>query len=113
MEKNLKLKAEIVRKYGSQAGFAAVIGRSPVYVSQAVTGAVVPSEVERRLWAKVLGCDEHELFGKAISLNTIDRQLWEKCEAEWENDPALRGEFLNRFETYFYFRRAEKAGCVR
>lgn len=113
MEKNLKLKAAIVQKYGSQASFSAVIGKSPVFISQVITGAAFLSEIERRLWAKMLGRDEKELFEKANSLNAIDRQLWEQCEAEWSNDPALRNEFCDRFETYFYFKSAEGTGLCR
>lgn len=109
----MKLKAAIVQKYGSQASFSAVIGKSPVFVSQVITGAVFPSEIERQLWAKMLGREESDLFGKANSLNTIDRKLWEQCEAEWANDPDLRSEFCDRFETYFHFKKAEGAGLCR
>lgn len=107
------LKSAIVQKYGSQAVFSQVIGKPQSYISQVVTAKIEPSDAEKRLWAKLLGKPVDDLFGVKSAMSAVDQQIWDQCAADWAKDPALAKEFGGRFETYFYFTRAEGKGLVR
>jgi plasmid maintenance system antidote protein VapI len=59
---NLTLKAEIVRRYGSQANFAQAMKTHEPIISQVIHGRrnLEPEEQER--WAQALGERPEELF---------------------------------------------------
>jgi hypothetical protein len=62
VEKNLRLKARIVLKFGTQADFADAVGVGEAWVSKVVTRRqYLPIEMERE-WAAVLDCHRVEVF---------------------------------------------------
>ena len=61
---NMKLKAKIYEKFGSQWDFAMAAGIHECQVSRVVRNRrSLPTE-ERQRWAALLGMDSTELFGK-------------------------------------------------
>lgn len=61
---NKQLKAEIIRKYGSQYLFAGALGIREATVSSVVRNRKRLGEVQRRVWAAALGVDERQLFSE-------------------------------------------------
>lgn len=59
---NKELKAEIVRRYGSQFRFAQAIGEHEATVSKVVRERVNLREWEKERWADVLGADKDKIF---------------------------------------------------
>ena len=59
---NLELKAQIVRKYGSQADFAKALRVDEPLVSRVIRGRKELAEKDAKRWAEKLGCDVGELF---------------------------------------------------
>ena len=61
---NLKLKAVIIEKFGSQSNFSQEIKvREPV-ISRVINNRHSLSQEERERWAKMLGVEATELFGE-------------------------------------------------
>ena len=55
---NLRLKAAIVAKCGTQTAFATFVGRADSYISEVIRGRRNPSAEERHSWALILQTDE-------------------------------------------------------
>lgn len=53
---NLELKAAIVRRFGSQANFAAALEVDEPVVSRVIRGRRQLSQDEQQRWADALGC---------------------------------------------------------
>jgi len=62
VQTDLRLKAKIVEKYGSQKQFASVIGVDPTIVSRAVCGRMNLTDAEKQDWAWALGRPAAEIF---------------------------------------------------
>lgn len=62
---NRELKAEIVRRYGSQGNFAHLVGCKQERVSEIVRCRRRLSEAAKKEWASWLGGDVKRLFGAA------------------------------------------------
>lgn len=60
---NRNLKAEIIKKYGSQFEFAHAIGWHESIISRVIRGHHVLEDTAKQKWADVLGADVKELFG--------------------------------------------------
>jgi transcriptional regulator with XRE-family HTH domain len=60
--KNLTLKAEIIRKYGTQAHFAEIAGMREDQISKIIHGRLRPTADEKFIIAKKLGLPETVLF---------------------------------------------------
>ena len=61
---NLKLKAKIIEKYGTQADFAPVIETDESLISKIIRGRRTLPVEKQVEWAKALGSTPRELFGK-------------------------------------------------
>jgi hypothetical protein len=59
---NKRLKAKIVRKYGTQWDFGQAIGEHHTVVSQVVRGRRNLSDVKKVEWARALGCQPEDIF---------------------------------------------------
>jgi hypothetical protein len=57
---NKELKAEIIRKYGAQFPFAAVLGIREATVSAVIRGHHILDDVSKRMWAEALGIEDYE-----------------------------------------------------
>ncbi|HOD36811.1 MAG TPA: helix-turn-helix transcriptional regulator [Syntrophales bacterium] len=62
---NRKLKARIIETHGSQWEFAREVGIHEADVSRVLRGRKVLTAEQRRKWAKLLTCDEKEIFPDA------------------------------------------------
>jgi plasmid maintenance system antidote protein VapI len=60
---NLNLKAEVVRKFQTQANFARTLGIRESLVSGVVRGRQNLTDDEKKQWAKALGFSPAKLFG--------------------------------------------------
>jgi len=60
---NKKLKLKIIEKFGSQADFAQKVEVDESVVSRVVRGRRTLALAEQIRWAKVLCCNEKELWG--------------------------------------------------
>ncbi len=68
---NLKLKARIIERYGSQSAFAAALRiREPV-VSRVVNGYQKLSPEEQNRWSRFLGEGVTKLLGEAAGGTTL------------------------------------------
>ena len=56
LQKNLDLRAEIIRKFGTNIAFARVAGTTELIVSQVITRRKKLSAKEQRHWAEILSC---------------------------------------------------------
>lgn len=61
---NLKLKAKIIEKYGTQADFAPVIDIDESLISKIVRGRRTLPVEKQVEWAEALGSTPRELFGR-------------------------------------------------
>jgi hypothetical protein len=59
---NLKLKALIILKFGTQEDFAAAVNEGSSLVSLVVRGRRLISDEKKERWSEVLGCEPHEIF---------------------------------------------------
>ena len=59
---NLKLKAKIVEKYGTQADFAPVINTDESLISKIIRGRRKLDTKMQFVWAKALGCRPEDIF---------------------------------------------------
>ena len=59
---NNELKAEIIRHYGAQYTFAALLGIREATVSAVVRGRQELDDKSKRKWAEVLNTDAERLF---------------------------------------------------
>jgi hypothetical protein len=59
---NLELKAEIVRRYGSQANFSTALKVDESFVSRVVRGRRTLEPKEQKKWAQALGKKPEDLF---------------------------------------------------
>ena len=59
---NLELKAQIVRKYGSQANFAQAVKADETVISRVIRGRRPLKPEDREKWARALGRRPEELF---------------------------------------------------
>ncbi len=59
---NLKLKAKIVEKYGTQADFAPVINTDESLISKIIRGRRKLDTEMQFVWAKALGCRPEDIF---------------------------------------------------
>jgi plasmid maintenance system antidote protein VapI len=59
---NLKLKAKIVEKYGTQADFAQVIDIDDTLISKIIRGRRKLDPDKQFEWAKALGCKPKDIF---------------------------------------------------
>ena len=59
---NLKLKAKIVEKYGTQADFAPVINTDESLISKIIRGRRKLSPAQLEAWAKALDCKPDDIF---------------------------------------------------
>ena len=56
LQKNLDLRAEIIRKFGISMAFAKAAGTTELIVSQIITGRKRLSDEEKKHWAEILSC---------------------------------------------------------
>ena len=61
---NLKLKARIIEKYGTQADFAPVIDTDESLISKIIRGRRTLPVEKQVEWAEALGSTPRELFGR-------------------------------------------------
>ena len=60
--KNLRLKAMIILKFGTQYGFANALGVRDPWISKVINWhEYLPIDTERH-WAKMLGCKRTDIF---------------------------------------------------
>ena len=63
---NLKLKAKIIEKYGTQADFAPVIDTDESLISKIVRGRRKLNTEKQLVWAKALGCRPEDIFANEL-----------------------------------------------
>ena len=61
---NLKLKAMIIKKFGSQAEFSMVIKKDESTISRVIRGRRKLNDKQKNIWAKALRCEPNEIFHK-------------------------------------------------
>jgi len=59
---NLKLKAMIILRFGTQEDFAAAVNERSSLVSLVVRGRRLISDQRKLRWSEVLGCTPNEIF---------------------------------------------------
>ena len=59
---NLKLKAKIIEKFGTQADFAAATKDDETLVSRVIRGRRFLSTEDQKTWAALLDCEPNQLF---------------------------------------------------
>ena len=59
---DLKLKAKIVERFGTQADFSQAVAEDESFISRVIRGRRTLSQDRCRIWAEALGCCEEELF---------------------------------------------------
>ena len=59
---NLKLKAKIIEKYGTQADFAPVINTDESLISKIIRDRRKLDIAMQFVWAKALGCKPEDIF---------------------------------------------------
>ena len=62
---NLKLKARIIERFGTQADFGEAIGLDDSIISKIIRGRRTLDPEWQLIWAKALGCDPKDIFGNA------------------------------------------------
>jgi len=63
---NKELKAEIIRRYGAQFNFAAVLGIREATVSAVIRGHHTLDDESKRRWAEVLGIMDYERLFQGV-----------------------------------------------
>jgi len=61
------LKAEIIRKDGTQYAFAARLGIRESFISSIIQGRRILPESEKKIWSRHLGVSVEKLFGEGES----------------------------------------------
>ena len=64
---NLKLKAKIIEKYGTQADFAPVINTDESLISKFIRGRRKLSPENQTIWANALDCKPSDIFEECRS----------------------------------------------
>ena len=64
---NKELKAEIVKKYGTQFAFANSIGWRESIVSRVIRGYYTLNDDEKKIWSKAIGKNINKLLKGAVS----------------------------------------------
>jgi len=59
---NLELKAEIIRRFGSQVNFAMAIKEDESFVSRIINGRRTLKAEDKEKWARALGTKPEKLF---------------------------------------------------
>jgi hypothetical protein len=59
---NLKLKARIVERYGSQSNFAYATNTDEAIISKIIRGRRKPTDEQCAIWASLLGTEPDRLF---------------------------------------------------
>ncbi len=63
---NLKLKAKIIEKYGTQADFAQIIDMDDSLISKIIRGRRTLNSAKQFEWAQALGCKPKDIFEDEI-----------------------------------------------
>lgn len=63
---NLKLKAKIIEKFGTQADFAIVAKGDESFISRVVRGRRNLSPEDQKSWATLLDCEPNKLFEQGV-----------------------------------------------
>ena len=66
---NLKLKAKIIEKFGTQADFASVLKGDESFVSRVIHGRRYLSAEKQKAWANILDCEQNQIFEIGIENN--------------------------------------------
>ena len=59
---NLKLRAKILEKFGSQAEFSMAVKEDESTISRIIRNRRKPSEEQKIRWANIIGCKHNEIF---------------------------------------------------
>lgn len=59
---NLKLKARIIERFGTQADFGEAIGMDDSLISKIIRGRRTLNPEMQLIWAKALGCNPKDIF---------------------------------------------------
>ncbi len=59
---NLKLKSQIILKYGSQSNFAQALREDETIISRVIHGRRELDNAKQERWAASLGCSSQEIF---------------------------------------------------